>query len=147
MDTDKNKKVQEFLEDPEAWVSDRVEITMNRSAYSYAKAARSLGMNRDALYKFANRQQTAQNIQGYRERLLMIETGDLTLLVETAAMFGLELVPAGTMEALKNLPDALKGPHEEDRHVLYARKNKDRGESPNPMLGLMMVEATKGACK
>jgi len=137
MNTKKEEKIKEFLENPEGWFSDLVETTMNRSGCSYSKVSRALGLNRDALYKFANREAMSQNIQGFRTILLMMETGDLTLLVEVAGLFGLELVPQGTMQAIKTLPDALSGLHDDERLPLYRKQPK------RPLLRAMMEEASE----
>lgn len=130
------KKLKDFLADPEGMVSDWVETTMNRSRASYSKVSRSLGVNRDALYKFSNREATAQNIQTFRAVLLMADTEDLTMLAEMASIFDLELVPRGTMAALKAMPDAVQGVMPNDQYPLYQRQPK------RPLLRAMMEEAS-----
>lgn len=131
------KKLKEFLIDPEGLVSDWIETTMNRSRASYSKVARSLGVNRDALYKFANREAALQNIQVFRAVLLMADTEDLTMLAEMAQIFGLELVPQGTMAALKAMPAAIQGIMPDDRYPLYQKQPK------RPLLRAMMEEASE----
>lgn len=137
MDTVNEKKLKDFLVDPEGQVSDWVETTMNRARASYSKVARSLGVNRDALYKFANREAIAHNIQTFRAVLLMADTEDLTMLAEMANIFDLELVPKGTMAALKSLPDAVQGIMPDDRYPLYQKQPR------RPLLRAMMEEASE----
>jgi hypothetical protein len=133
------KKFKDFLVDPEGLVSDWIETTMNRSGASYSKVSRFLGINRDALYKFANREALAHNIQMFRAVLLMAETEDLTMLAEMASIFNLELVTKGAIAMLKSLPDAVQGIMPDDRYPLYQKHPR------RPLLKAMMEEASEKA--
>jgi hypothetical protein len=101
--------------------------------------SRFLGINRDALYKFANREALAHNIQMFRAVLLMAETEDLTMLAEMASIFNLELVTKGAIAMLKSLPDAVQGIMPDDRYPLYQKHPR------RPLLKAMMEEASEKA--
>lgn len=130
-------KQEAFLRDPEGVCSNWLETSMARTRASYSVTARSIGVTRDALYKFANSGAPTNNIPLFRAILEMLETGDLTILLEMVDLFDGEIVPKGTMTKIKALPDASPLPTEDDRYPLYQKQPK------RPLLRAMMEEASE----
>lgn len=112
---------------------------MNRAGLSYSKIGIALGITRDGLYKKANPTLTNNNLSLAEAAMMAIKTGDITVLQEFADLIDLELVPRGTMAAIKALPDAMPAVTQEARYPLYQRQPR------RPLLRAMMEEASEKA--
>lgn len=104
------KKLFDFMRDPEQAASGWVQSAILKSGASIPRLATLMNRKQDILYKWANPHDAERNFPLCYLPTLIQETADLTILDELNAMFGRLSVPANgdTLETLKALVKALE---------------------------------------
>ena len=108
----KTMNIRDFVQNRAPVTKSWVQKTLLKSPISISAIAEAMGMSDSYLYKMANPNED-KHLRLQDLPILIHETGDITILQELAAMFGLALVPVngnldGLIEVVREMLAALE---------------------------------------